>query len=358
MSRVLKEKAPKDEVMAAVTDYIQSKVSPFDLASRSVPESFWLELGSPSDLRIEELLRSGRQALSTLYFDMHTSVQIRWERTMCTISQCVFNHRTYQLLLQHTKSPVGSSSSPTIRMHFVHLLAAALQQSLEPPEFAAWFEKVFGPLILCAERAIKEQLREQDTDAEDGGQPRAKRPRTEEAKYSKSFDFFLRLRSARPFEATEPWPCPSSSVYGSQGTSPRLVLQVVKPPNSSQLVGVTVTEAGRVREAVASIQRKNSPPSVPFFAPTLNLPPRLMPGAWPPSPPRLLPPGPSPLPKRPQRRMPGSWPSSPPRLLPPLSRLSVARTPLADKTNYSRFRRTSLTSANYRTPHFCPLLKE
>ncbi|KAF7374599.1 hypothetical protein MSAN_00344500 [Mycena sanguinolenta] len=139
-----------------------------------------------------------------------------------------------------------------------------------------------------------------------------------------------------------------------------------RQPSQKFLVGRSVGRAdpevealpGRVRAAVALIQRKTSAPSVSCFAPTLNPAPPLMLGAWPPSPPRLLPPGPLRLPKRPQRRMLGSssWPSPPPLLPPP--RVSSPRTPLVDNTNYSRFRRTSLTTSNYRTPHFCLLLKE
>ncbi|KAF7374608.1 hypothetical protein MSAN_00345400 [Mycena sanguinolenta] len=188
---------------------------------------------------MEELLRAGRQVLSALYCAYYSFLDF------------AYGGADY-LPMRHTHSPVGPSSSPQYARISCIFTRPHSSAPSSPPELAAWFEEVFGPLILCAERTIKAQLREQDADS-DAQQP-AKRPRTDDAKYSESFDFFLRLRPTRPSKSTGTLPRLRLAGPRLREAPPRFILQDIK-----NRVGTAVTEPplSRVREVVAAIQKQN-----------------------------------------------------------------------------------------------------
>ncbi|KAJ7364366.1 hypothetical protein DFH08DRAFT_1073121, partial [Mycena albidolilacea] len=182
----------RHDLLAAVEDQIRAL--PFSLLSPAIAPKIWLSLDSPTALQTEELLRVGRQALIVSYFDFMES------RTLPlgaydTIYQIVFAQRTYQLILQHTKLPMGTVHSAPICAQAFYLWVAALRHSLEPLHFVAWFRMIFGSLIASVERLIKAQ----DFDLEDGtaaDQRPTKKPRTgSEGKYTKAFELFYSLRA-------------------------------------------------------------------------------------------------------------------------------------------------------------------
>jgi hypothetical protein len=61
----------RHDLLAAVEDQIRAL--PLSLLSPAIAPKFWLNLGSPTSLQAEELLRIGRQALIVLYFDFMES---------------------------------------------------------------------------------------------------------------------------------------------------------------------------------------------------------------------------------------------------------------------------------------------
>ncbi|KAJ7852059.1 hypothetical protein B0H14DRAFT_2760524 [Mycena olivaceomarginata] len=291
-------------LLATVEDQIRTL--PLSLLSLAIAPKFWLNLDSPTSLQAEELLRIGRQALIVLYFDFMES------RTLPlgaydTIYQIVFAQRTYQLVLQHIKLPMGTVHSAPICAQVFYLWVAALRHSLEPSHFVAWFRMIFGSLIASVERAIKAQ----DFDLEDGtdaDQRPAKKPRTgSEGKYTKAFELFYSLRALQSEDEASIEPLNKSPSVSK------------RPANNVDNTG-TKPRTGRVRQAAATIMRKSSASSSSKFAPILD-----------PMPPKMP-------------KMPGAWPPTPQR----------PRHVVNDKSaSFFRFRRTSYT--NYRPPHFCPL---
>ncbi|KAJ7814625.1 hypothetical protein B0H14DRAFT_2850010 [Mycena olivaceomarginata] len=233
----------RHDLLAAVEDQIRAL--PFSLLSPAIAPKIWLSLDSPTALQTEELLRVGRQALIVLYFDFMES------RTLPlgaydTIYQIVFAQRTYQLILQHTKLPMGTVHSAPICAQAFYLWVAALRHSLEPSHFVAWFRLIFGSLIASVERVIKAQ----DFDLEDGTDA-----------------------DQRPAKKTADWL--GGKIYQ-------------RPANNVDNTG-TKPRTGRVRQAAATIMRKSSASSSSKFAPILDpMPPKMpkMPGAWPPTPQR------------------------------------------------------------------------
>ncbi|KAF8133076.1 hypothetical protein K438DRAFT_2031661 [Mycena galopus ATCC 62051] len=82
------------------------------------------------------------------------------------------------------------------REDVVYFWVAALQRSLEPAEFVAWFARVFGPVIETAENPIKAEARGPDDATKDveAEQLPAKRQMVDsEAKYMKALDTFSQL---------------------------------------------------------------------------------------------------------------------------------------------------------------------
>ncbi|KAF8141102.1 hypothetical protein K438DRAFT_1878763 [Mycena galopus ATCC 62051] len=104
---------------------------------------------SPSRPLILQLPRSQ----NTSGFNSSPCPPIR-SRNSSIISHALFTQRTYQLIIKHA---IHSPFSFSLRRakSVVYFWVAALQRSLEPAEFVAWFARVFGPVIETAENPIK-----------------------------------------------------------------------------------------------------------------------------------------------------------------------------------------------------------
>ncbi|KAF8206130.1 hypothetical protein K438DRAFT_1963231 [Mycena galopus ATCC 62051] len=263
---------PKD-LKERVLDAIDAKLanSPLDLTVPSIAEHVWVQLESLSAHQVEEFLRNGRHTLSVLYLDfMATRENPLGAYDM--ISHVLFTQRTYQLVVKHAiHSPFSSSSLP-IAKSLVYFWVAALQRSLDPAEFVAWFACVFGPVIETAENTIKAETpgpddatKEDTTKDVEAEQPPAKRQRTDtEAKYKNALVTFSQLRTV------------ASEAAKVRPLRPR--------SSSSNVIARAESEVlGRVRQAAASITQTTLAPSS-SFAPVLDPKPLRMPGAWPLSP--------------------------------------------------------------------------
>ncbi|KAJ7852311.1 hypothetical protein B0H13DRAFT_40317 [Mycena leptocephala] len=144
-------KEAKDGVLSAIDDAINRTT--FNLESPAVSEQAWADLDSPPALVIEELMRDGRQATARLYCSFMKGHLLPLG-AYDTIWQKLFTHRTFKRLLERPGSPLGSSEAGHIYSQFFFLWVAALETSLEPTVFTAWFGDIFGPLIEAAEHQI------------------------------------------------------------------------------------------------------------------------------------------------------------------------------------------------------------
>ncbi|KAF8206121.1 hypothetical protein K438DRAFT_1816587, partial [Mycena galopus ATCC 62051] len=259
----------KDAIVAAVDAAIKKSCPKSTFPA--VPPAFWLRLESPTDLQIEELLRTGRHSLAVLYFCYNKDRGIT-QRVYETVQQCIFTQRTYCEVINHADFPGSSQSTAVISAQVFLLWVAGLSDSLEPARLADWFRGIFGPLIESAEEVIIDADTDSDDSDSETEQPPNKKPRLDsDGKYGTLLEILCRLRSWKPEPASAERSRrrPSSTSTSNGGAKP----------------GEPV---GRVRQAAASIMEKSPLPSCPTFAPVLDPKPAAMPGAWPPTPPRLF----------------------------------------------------------------------
>ncbi|KAF8126411.1 hypothetical protein K438DRAFT_2001434 [Mycena galopus ATCC 62051] len=237
----------KDLVLDAIDAQVAQ--SPFDLAAPSIAKHIWVQLESLPAHQVEEFLN---------------------------YLTCIVHAK--ELIIKHAIHSPFSSSSLTRAKSVVYFWVAALQRSLEPAEFVAWFGRVFRPMIETAENTIKAEARgpddatkEDTTKDVEAKQPPAKRQRTEHRGE-------IQERVVGGLSSNMGYILPT--LYGAVGSSGE------GQASASQVVLVARAQPevlGRVRQAALSITQTTSAPSS-SFAPVLDSKPLRIPGAWPPSP--------------------------------------------------------------------------
>ncbi|KAJ7704345.1 hypothetical protein B0H17DRAFT_8704 [Mycena rosella] len=256
----------KAEIFAAIT--ARAKASVINLKEPLITEEIWADLDNAPDAVRAAFLESGRQALSSGYFE-HTRKQPAFfeYNGYEAIKQTIFTHDIFNTLIPRE---AALDELPAVTTQLFLFFAAALADSLTPAEFAQWFATVFGSMIGEGERVLLKAL---GTEGEETVGRAPKKAKVEvESKFNKSYTIFKSVRGmqadgrARRDEvhqeemAAAPEVASSSSSRGIQ----RLVSRASK----------------HVQRAVGALARVTPTfPTVPAFAPRLYPQPRTMPGA-------------------------------------------------------------------------------